>query len=42
MFLEPQRGGWESRRTLQKQRPDVKQFTDAANAFDLLMTFGAE
>jgi hypothetical protein len=41
VFLEVQRGGWESRRALQKQRPDVKQFAKAANAFDLLKVYGA-
>jgi hypothetical protein len=41
VFLEVQRGGWESRKALQKQRPDVKQFEHAANAFDLLKVFGA-
>jgi hypothetical protein len=41
VFLEVQRGGWESRRALQKQRPDVKQFKYAANAFDLLKVYGA-
>jgi hypothetical protein len=41
VFLEVQRGGWESRRALQKQRPDVKQFNYAANAFDLLKIYGA-
>jgi hypothetical protein len=41
VFLEVQRGGWESRRALQKQRPDVKQFDSAANAFDLLKIYGA-
>ena len=41
VFLEVQRGGWESRRALQKQRPEIKQFTQAANAFDLLKIYGA-
>jgi hypothetical protein len=41
VFLEVQRGGWESRRALQKQRPDVRQFDSAANAFDLLKVYGA-
>jgi hypothetical protein len=41
VFLEVQRGGWESRRALQKQRPEVKQFTHSANAFDLLKVYGA-
>lgn len=41
VFLEVQRGGWESRRALQKQRSDIKQFGSAANAFDLLKIYGA-
>ena len=41
IYLEIQRGGWDSRRAFQKQRPDVKQFTHSANAFDLLKIYGA-
>ncbi len=41
LFLETQRGGWDSRRALQKQRPDLKQFREAANAFDLIKVYGA-
>ncbi len=41
MFLETQRGGWESRKAFQKQRPEEKQFKDYANAFDLLKVYGA-
>ncbi|MBE0414990.1 MAG: AIPR family protein [Dehalococcoidia bacterium] len=41
VFLERQRGGWDSRRALQKQRPDIKKFTKAANAFDLLKVYGS-
>ena len=41
VFLEVQRGGWESRCALQRQRPDIKQFGSAANAFDLLKVYGA-
>jgi hypothetical protein len=41
VFLEVQRGGWESRRALQKQRHDIKQFEHATNAFDLLKVYGA-
>ena len=41
IYLEIQRGGWDSRRALQKQRPDIKQFTEAVNAFDLLKVYGA-
>jgi hypothetical protein len=40
VFLEVQRGGWESRRALQKQRPNIKQFDNSANAFDLLKVYG--
>lgn len=41
VYLEIQRGGWESRRALQKQHPEVRQFTEMANAFDLLKVYGA-
>jgi len=41
VFLEIQRGGWDSRRALQKQHPEIKQFTKAANAFDILKVYGA-
>ncbi len=41
VFLEVQRGGWDSRRALQKQDPNLRQFTEAANAFDLLKVYGA-
>lgn len=41
VYLEIQRGGWDSRRALQKQRPDIKQFTKEANAFDLLKVYGS-
>jgi hypothetical protein len=41
VYLEIQRGGWDSRRTLQKQKPGLKQFKEAANAFDLLKVYGA-
>lgn len=41
VFLEVQRGGWESRRALQKQRPELPKFEHAANAFDLLKVYGA-
>jgi hypothetical protein len=40
-YLEIQRGGWDSRRALQKQKPGIKQFTKDANAFDLLKVYGA-
>jgi hypothetical protein len=41
VFLEIQRGGWDSQRALQRQKPDVRQFTEYANAFDLLKVYGA-
>lgn len=41
VFLETQRGGWESRKALQKQKPELKQFKDYANAFDLFKVYGA-
>ena len=41
VYLEIQRGGWESRRALQKQRPGMRQLSEHANAFDLVKVFGA-
>ncbi len=41
IYLEIQRGGWDSRRALQRQRPDLRQFDRAANAFDLLKVYGS-
>ncbi|MBI2856664.1 MAG: AIPR family protein, partial [Chloroflexi bacterium] len=41
VYLETQRGGWESRKAIQKQRPELKQFKEYANAFDLLKVYGA-
>lgn len=41
IFLEIQRGGWDSRQALQQQNPTVGQFTEYANAFDLLKAYGA-
>jgi AIPR protein len=41
IFLEIQRGGWDSRKALQKQRPALKQFTREASAFDLLKVYGS-
>jgi hypothetical protein len=41
LYLEIQRGGWESQSAFQRQRPDTKQFTEHANAFDLLKVYGA-
>ena len=41
VFLEIQRGGWDSQKAYQKQNPDTKQFSKCANAFDLLKVYGA-
>ena len=41
VFLEVQRGGWDSQKALQKQSPQTHQFSESANAFDLLKVYGA-
>lgn len=41
VFLEIQRGGWESRKAWQNQHPDQPQYRRWANAFDLIKTYGA-
>lgn len=42
VYLEIQRGGWDSRRALQKQKPALTpQFSQYANAFDLLKVYGS-
>ncbi|HEX2950393.1 MAG TPA: AIPR family protein, partial [Armatimonadota bacterium] len=41
IYLEVQRGGWDSQRAFQRQHPTVKQFSLYANAFDLLKVYGA-
>lgn len=41
IFLEVQRGGWESQQAKQKQNFGTHQFKNAANAFDLLRVYGA-
>ena len=41
VFLEIQRGGWDSQKAYQKQNPDTKQFSESVNAFDLLKVYGA-
>ena len=41
VFLEIQRGGWDSQKAYQKQNPDSKQFFECGNAFDLLKIYGA-
>jgi hypothetical protein len=41
VFLETQRGGWDSQRAYQKQHPEAKQFAETGNASDLLKVYGA-
>ena len=41
VFLEIQRGGWDSRKALQRQNPNIPQFNEWVNAFDLLKVYGA-
>jgi hypothetical protein len=41
IFMETQRGEWDSRRALQKQNPTLEQFSAYANAFDLLKVYGS-
>jgi hypothetical protein len=41
VYLEIQRGGWDSQRAQQKQRLDGPQFKRAANAADLMKISGA-
>ena len=41
IFLEVQRGGWDSRRAMQRQNPSITQFTEHANAFDLLKVYAS-
>lgn len=41
VFLEIQRGGWDSQKAYQKQNPDTMQFKECINAFDLLKVYGA-
>ncbi len=41
LFLEIQRGGWDSQKALQKQNPTNPQFTESANTFDLIKVYGA-
>ncbi|HEY5138689.1 MAG TPA: AIPR family protein, partial [Methylococcales bacterium] len=41
IYLEIQRGGWDSRKAYQKQHPTQNQFKEVDNAFDLLKVFGA-
>lgn len=42
VYLEIQRGGWDSQRALQRQSPALtSQFVESVNAFDLLKVYGA-
>lgn len=41
VFLEIQRGGWDSQRAYQKAHPNARQFAEFANAFDLIKVYGA-
>ncbi len=41
IFLEIQRGGWDARKAFQSTHPSQKQFSESANAFDLLKVYGA-
>ena len=41
VYLEIQRGGWESQRALQRQHPELPQLSEAVNAFDMIKVYGA-
>lgn len=41
LYLEIQRGGWDSQKALQNTNPTAKQFTEHANAADLIKVYGA-
>ena len=41
IFLEIQRGGWESQKVFQDKHPNTRQFTEYVYAFDLLKVYGA-
>ncbi len=41
LFLEIQRGGWDSHKAYERQNPDAKKYIDHTNAFDLLKVYGA-
>jgi AIPR protein len=41
LYLEIQRGGWDSQRAMQKQNPDTHQFSRSASALDLTKVYGA-
>lgn len=41
IYLEIQRGGWDSQKALQNTNPSTNQFTQHANAADLIKVYGA-
>lgn len=41
LYLEIQRGGWDSQRALQNSNPRTVQFTNSGNAADLIKVYGA-
>jgi hypothetical protein len=41
IYLEIQRGGWDSQNLYQRQNPTAKQFIKHVNSFDLLKVYGA-
>lgn len=41
LYLEIQRGGWDSQKALQNTSPTAKQFKEYANAADLIKVYGA-
>jgi hypothetical protein len=41
LYLEIQRGGWDSQRAIQKQNPEGKEFSRYASALDLTKVYGA-
>ena len=41
VYLEIQRGGWDSQRAIQKQNPEGRQFSPFASALDLTKVYGA-
>lgn len=41
VFLEIQQGGWSSRQAYQKEHPSEKQYTEYANAFDLIKVYAS-
>lgn len=41
VYLEIQRGGWESQSALQRQHPEMRRLGEHANAFDMIKVYGA-